>query len=120
MNAELIADWWVQQIDEPRKFNNGVSFQEMTITALAANTATKAPTGSQIQRFRQSLVKRLTTAKVNEIVVDYGPDAILQGALDDAGIIGNPFPVKTAVRVNSLTGKVGYDGVWEPLTVNGR
>jgi hypothetical protein len=116
--AERIAQWWCDRMDDQRKNDNGEDAQEKYIESGGLginNIAVK----DQVRKdtFKRWLATMLlgTGQNLELIGVDYSPDDILQDALDLADIRGNPFPIKTWVRPQSMQGVIGYSGTWEDI-----
>ena len=122
--AEKIAQWWCDRMDDSEKYDNGnpqdaISLAEGIEALKAEGFKFKDTTVSpeQKENFRMYLASMLMGkgGDLETIGVDYDPDEILEDALFLAGIDFNPFPIKTWVRLGSMTGCIGHSGNWESI-----
>ena len=122
--AERIAQWWADRIDDSEKYDNGnpqdaISLKEGIEALKAQGFKFKDTTVSSEQKedFRMYLASMLMGkgGKLETIGVDYDPDEILEDALYLAGIDFNLLPIKTWVRLESMQGVIGYSGTWEDI-----
>lgn len=99
--VEAACDWWAKAVVNP-KMDNGGQFGAWGMAAvLALMTTQKNVDESMVDKFKEALRKRLRILTKNDffhsIYVDYGPDLLLGGAMEEAGISGRNAPWKTCM-----------------------
>jgi hypothetical protein len=116
--AQTIAQWWCNRMDDQNKHDNGnpedaISFTSGTEKLKALGFKFKdVPTDEQKDNFKMFLSTLLLMrgGDLEYIEVDYDPDEILEDALMMAGITFNPFPIKTILWPESMECRIGYSG----------
>jgi len=129
---EAAANWWAEQISGHKlNWDNGAqnegSAEDRRLGNLMwilgnvnANQAREGVTPEKLQKFKDSLIRRMTE-KYNKAVefypdyhvtlsVDYGPDEILYESVKEAEIDPGVFPCKTAMWIDAkcVSAKLGY------------
>jgi hypothetical protein len=122
-SAEKVAQWWVDRMDAPHKFDvgnpkdeHGLENGRETLKALGFKLKPKQdPTPEQKEKFKEVLVELLLSHNPRHIRVVINPNEILEQAIEEARIRLNPFPLKTYIDLGTMKGHVGYGGKWEDI-----
>jgi hypothetical protein len=129
---EAAANWWADQISGAKlNWDNGAQNEgdakerEMghlmwMMGNINANQAREGISSEQIQKFKDSLIRRMSE-RYNKAIqsypeyhltlsVDYHPDEILAESVREAGISTEVFPCKTCMWIDSkrVSAKRGY------------
>lgn len=129
---ESAANWWAEQISGHKlNWDNGAqnegNAEERRIGNMmwmlgnvAANSAREGVTPEKLQKFKESLIRRVSE-KYNKAVqhypeyyltlsVDYGPDELLYESVKEAEIDPGVFPCKTVMWIDSekVSARRGY------------
>lgn len=123
------ANWWADRISRPTFDNLGPTRgrdpRETEINTFAsllagiAATQSGAPSASQIDAFKEALVAAIDDAEwfPNSLCCDYGPDQLLAGAAQKAGIATSRFPWKSGTwfRDGNVEAACGYGAPHEVI-----
>jgi hypothetical protein len=129
---EAAANWWAEQISGHKlNWDNGAQNEGNAedrrmgnmmwmLGNLNANRSRLGVTSEKLQKFKDSLIKRISE-RYNKAVehypeyhitlsVDYGPDELLYESAKESGIDSNVFPCKTVMWIDSksITARLGY------------
>jgi hypothetical protein len=129
---EAAADWWAEQISgyklnwDNGAQNEGSAADRKTgqlmwmLGNINANKAREEVTPEKLQKFKESLIKRISERWENSVgiyreyplilSVDYDPDEILRESVNEAEINNGVFPCKTCMWIDSkmVSAKLGY------------
>ena len=113
------AEWWANRISGKTTHDNGDSTFGSVFAGMLADQMVKPATKAQLQKFKNSLVMRLSTLAGQGrssiwMDCDYSPDLTLSAAAVDADIPRDNFPWKVNMRINSecVEVKDGYGMPW--------
>lgn len=113
------AEWWMKRISGQTIHDNGDPTFGSVFAGMLADQMIKPASDTQLQKFKNSLVMRLSTLAGqgrNSIWMDcdYVPDMTLSAAAVDADIPRVNFPWKVNMRVNADCVEVedGYGAPW--------
>ena len=121
--AAVAAKWWRDRLGERAKLDNGDSSSTGGMTfMLATMTQPELPSADRLDAFEAALKSALESDARQWVNVscDYGPDMVLSGAADAAGIEARspPFPWKTNMTLTpegEVTVSHGYGA--EPVSL---
>jgi hypothetical protein len=129
---EAAANWWAEQISGHKlNWDNGAqnegSAEDRRIGNMMwmlgninANSAREGVTSEKLQKFKESLIRRVSERYENSVKhypeyyvtlsVDYGPDELLYESAKEAEIDSNVFPCKTVMWIDQekVTTRLGY------------
>jgi hypothetical protein len=129
---EAAANWWAEQISGHKlNWDNGAQNEGSAedrrmgnmmwmLGNVTANRAREGVTPEKLQKFKESLIRRMseTYKKAVEyypgyhltLSVDYGPDELLNESAKEAEIDSMVFPCKTAmwIDVQKVSARLGY------------
>lgn len=113
------AEWWMKRISGKIEHDNGDNSFGSVFAGMLADQMVKPASNAQLQKFKNSLVMRLSTLAGQGrssiwMDCDYAPDMTLSAAAVDADIPRANFPWKVSMRVNSdgVEVKDGYGEPW--------
>lgn len=135
------AELWVRMLASPKYDNMGDTGTKkerslMGMASLMAHAIPSNATPGVLERFRESLVRRLREAMDGQeygayLGVDYGPDATLAEAAEDAGLkMEWPWKTRMSISKDKVGVSSGYaaeyvnhyplpDGAWLVTTLAG-
>jgi len=129
---EAAANWWAEQISGPKlNWDNGAqnegSAEDRRLGQMMwmlgnvnANQAREGITPEKIQKFKDSLIKRMSEKYTKGVEfysdyhltlsVDYGPDEMLHESVKEAEISAEVFPCKTVMWIDAkcVSARCGY------------
>lgn len=113
------AEWWMNRISGQVIHNNGDKSFGSIFAGMLADDMVRPATEGQLQRFKNSLVMRLSEyAGQGRTTIwlscDYAPDMTLSAAAVDADIPRDNFPWKVSMRIDMEGVEVsdGYGMPW--------
>jgi len=113
------AEWWMNRISGQTAHDNGDSTFGSVFAGMLADQMVKPASEAQLQKFKNSLVMRLSTLAGQGrdriwMECDYSPDTTLSAAAVDADIPRDNFPWKVSMRVDFECVQVsdGYGMPW--------
>jgi len=113
------AEWWMKRISGQVTHDNGDNSFGSVFAGMLADQMVKPASDDQLQRFKNSLVIRLSVMadqgrKNIWMDSDYSPDITLSAAAVDADIPKDNFPWKTNMRIEKdrVEVKNGYGMPW--------
>ena len=113
--AEKAANWWADQISNPRFDNNPDSMAAVFASILASSSASKVNDDQRskfIEKFKEIFIDKFNRFSRFSIDVDYGPEKDLADAMEYAEIPLSNAPWKTCMivdsRNNTIEVKMGY------------
>jgi hypothetical protein len=131
---EAAANWWADQISGHKlNWDNGAQNEGSAedrrmgqmmwmLGNVTANQAREGVTPEKLQKFKDSLIRRMTEKYKKGVEfypdyhitlsVDYGPDETLYESVNEAEIDSNVFPCKTCMWIdaNRVSARLGYNG----------
>jgi hypothetical protein len=129
---EAAANWWAEQISGHKlNWDNGAQNEGNAeerrmgnmmwiLGNINANSAREGVTPEKLQKFKDSLIRRISEKYENAVKhypeyhvtlsVDYGPDELLYESAKEAEIDPNVFPCKTVMWIEAkrVAAKLGY------------
>jgi len=105
------AEWWMKRISGKVKHDNGDDSFGSVFAGMLADEGVKPLTDAQLQKFKNSLVMRLSEKAGRgmdflHLDCDYAPDAVLSDSARNADIPRDNFPWKVHMAITGDTVEV--------------